>query len=176
MPRTSRRPGDVKPPYLPTRACPHRWCPRLHAFQTFAGSAVVLWGFVHGWQVVLISLLLAPIGYCIVRAVHGGKTLAVIRAEDESPAGRKVVVERPGWLWLAVTLDMFFAILIAGMVGLMPFQALPSPVQHGALSLSIGPLALCVGLVALLALAHRLATKSRRPRRAAAAAPAPSGM
>jgi heme/copper-type cytochrome/quinol oxidase subunit 2 len=184
-----------KPPYKPTRMCPHRWCKPLHLALTPFALAVIAFDLWHNWLWLLSFAVCGTVGHWVTKAIHfrrrrtHGTTSPsvkdVVADLKESPTpldlemedamyegtGWRTLEVRRGWATAAVTMDVFWVLLV-GLVCTSMFadyatQALRSsqgPLAHGSVSV-VGFLT-GVSLMGFTVYAHKKATQPRKPKRA----------
>lgn len=182
---------EKKPPYVPTRTCPHRWCKPLHTAPAPFVLAILAFYMWNNWLWLLIIVVAGTASFWVQKAVHvrrrprsgpvsiqdvmqdsrDAPTPLDLEMEDAKYAGTgwRMLEVRKGWARVAVGCDMLLVLNIA----LCSVALFASPsraateVEHSTadvatyVSVLIG-----VAFFAFQAYAHKKATEPRKPKRA----------
>lgn len=169
--------NETKPPYRPTKLCPHRLCRPTHTLIGLIGLAALvptLWraGLAFLIFMALIGVIAVPLQKLVWKKSR--RDLILEEHLHTGTGGLRLVV-RPVWARIALGMDAFFlctvGLGVAGSVNPAP-DAYDVPVFDGA---ALVTLVIVLGLFAFEAYAHRKATEPAKPLRLPVVAPAPGG-
>lgn len=182
---------EKKPPYVPTRTCPHRWCKPLHLVPLPFGIAVMAFQM---WNnLIFLGFLVVGVAASVwlPRIIHykprPRSTPATVRdvVEDlrTSPTaidlemqdakyegtGWRMLEVRKGWARIAVGCDLAHAALI-GLISTAIFtdpgkeaKAIADAEADMTMLISV---VIGIGFFAFMLYAHKKATQPRKPKRA----------
>lgn len=180
---------EKKPPYVPTRRKPHRWCGPLHMVPVpfaLAAMAFDLWNSL--WNLVLIAVFIGgsmfvtkvvhfkprqrphpPTVKDVVADLRESPTTVDLEMEDAKYEGTgwRMLEVRKGWARVAVACDTLLVLGIGLSVGVMFTDR-----EHAAeVSRTFDSTTVISVLVAFMFLgfdlyAHKKATQPRKPKRA----------
>lgn len=166
-------PKPKKPPYRPTRLCPHRLCRPLHDLVAVCALALIARDLFSG-GLVFILFMAALIALALgVHRLVWKKPMTQLAMEDAVQgasatahgSGGRVLIARKGWARAAVTFDLFFLfIMVDGVVHIAETRdySVPAPTAETYVIL-----ALALSIMAGDAWCHRKATEPATPARAA---------
>ncbi|MFD5451658.1 MULTISPECIES: hypothetical protein [Streptomyces] len=162
---------EKKPPYKPTRMCPHRWCRPLHSIPAPFGLAVMAFQMWHQW-LYLVLIFGGMLGIVAVTGIiHNGKTPMELEAEDLKyrSTGWRVLEVRKGWANIAIACDIVLVLMIGQAVTHVVSD--PSRAGQEAHDFKLGNTNFMGGCIVLaqfafLLYAHKKATEPRKPKRA----------
>lgn len=182
---------EKKPPHVPTRTCPHRWCKPMHLVPLPFCLAVIAFQLWNNWIFLVTLVFGALMIYWLQKIVHfkpkprsGPVTVKdVVQDLRESPSaldlemqdaryegtGWRVLEVRKWWARVAVGCDIFFA----AAVGLGAVSIFSHPGDAAATTAAARIDAdMFTGFVVTAAFwgftmyAHKKATQPRKPKRA----------
>lgn len=182
---------ERKPPYKPTRTCPHPWCKPLHLAPAPFALAVIAFDLWHNW----VNLLLITFGvvaanlatklvYFKARPRSGPATVKdVVQDIRESPSaldlemedakyegtGWRMLEVRKGWARIAVGCDIALLLGVGWICTLMIVDPDEQAKRADDVALDVSglaSLAIAVAFIAFTVYAHKKATKPRKPKRA----------
>lgn len=182
---------EKKPPYVPTRTCPHRWCKTLHLIPIpffLAGIAFEMW---HNWRYLVLVAVAVVGSVWVPRIVHfkrrprsGPVTVAhVVQDLRESPSvldlemqdakyagtGWRMLEVRKGWARVAVACDLYL-VTVVGLTTVALFGDTSEGAEY-AESMRFDGVTVISFVIGLFLFgfnlyAHKKATQPRKPKRA----------
>lgn len=188
---TTRIPGKKKPPFVPTRTCPHRWCKPLHLAPIPFAVAAMAFQVWNNWIYllfigigILMSVLLpklihyrprprtAPVTIKdVVEDIKSSPSALDLELQDAKYAGTgwRMLEVRKGWARTAVACDMIFL----AAVGLLCTAIFTDPTEAAQVrsktTLDAASVYGCLVGAAFFGFqlyAHKKATTPRRPKKA----------
>lgn len=182
---------EKKPPHVPTRLNPHRWCKALHIAPAPFALAVAAFALWHNWLLLLIFAAIITLNVWVTKVIHWrpaprsrpASLAEVVKEVREVPSpmqmhmedakyagtGWRMLEVRKGWARVAVGMDIFWVVLI----GWGCTHMLADPASEAAaarhVDISVGTLLGFLPGAALFAFtvyAHKKATQPRKPKRA----------
>lgn len=169
--------NETKPPYRPTKLCPHRLCRPTHTLIGLISLAVllpVLWrgGLAFLGYLALITVIAMALQKLVWKKSR--RDLALEEHLHTGTGGLRLVV-RPVWARIAVGMDALF---LCGAALAVARSTQPGPDDYDvpvADQATLVSAAIVFGVVAFEAYAHRKATEPAKPLRLPVVAPAPGG-
>jgi hypothetical protein len=154
----------IRPPYRPTRQCPHRWCNRLHLSLAGLGVVIIAQTMFTGLMSVLFMAAIVAIAVGVGRLISGKSLMRQAMDEAvEAAVGIHLVVRR-GWALAAVGCDGFYVLnggLSIGYLFAHPHtSSVPESSTAGYIAVGV-----VIGLLAFSQFAHRQATRPAKPKR-----------
>jgi hypothetical protein len=178
-----------KPPYTPTRTCPHRWCKPLHLVPVPFGLAIMAFDLWHSWVFLVFMIMSLTLFAVSSKMIHfrrqhrsePTKIKHVVQDLIESPGpidlemedaryegtGWRMLEVRKGWARAAVGCDIF-VVAIIGLVAMFgsPEASAKSAADAGIDGGMIISVLVGTAFFAFQLYAHKKATQPRKPKRA----------
>lgn len=168
----------------PTRRCPHRYCRLLHAYMGAIGTPALLILLVHSIANVIWFIGLGALSAAVLYYANGRKSEVTLQMEDIADQHARAAFNlplniRPGWARTAVTCDAVFALGITSLI--VSLGHMLTAGDHTGMdwnrnlngeptttsSMAIATIT-SLGIVLFREIAHRMASRPRKPKRATA--------
>jgi hypothetical protein len=181
---------EKKPPYVPTRTCPHRWCKPLHLAPVPFALALIAFDLWHNWRALLMFSFFVFAGVWMPKIVHFKRTprsrpaTAQELIEDlrTSPSaldlemqdaryegtGWRMLEVRKGWARAAVGCDLIIVTLCGLAITAMVTNPGEAAKEAESMRMDLSVVISVVAGAAFLFFnlyAHKKATQPRKPKK-----------
>ena len=154
----------TRPPFRPTRQCPHHWCSRLHLALAALGVVVITQTLFTGIASVLFMAAIVAVALGVGRLITGKSLVQQAMEESIAEAVGVHLVARRGWALAAVGCDAFYVLNGGLSVAYLFAHPHTSSVPDASTAGYIG-IGVIIGLLAFSQFAHRQATRPAKPKR-----------